>query len=187
MRMVTVSAAQREEQGLEDFLATVEARAFRYAEYRLGNAEDALDAVQDAMVRLASRYRDRDPADWRPLFYRILNNRIRDFHRRQAVRAKVMAWTGRRGDDPAFDPVEQAPGPDNQNPLSVLHRDDAIQALAEAVRRLPRRQQEVIGCRVFEGMDVAETAHAMGCGEGSVKTHLSRALRSLRNTLGEHW
>jgi RNA polymerase sigma-70 factor, ECF subfamily len=186
--MDTASAAAGGNTQLERFLAEIEARAFRFAEVRLGHAEDAMDAVQDAMIRLAARYADRSEGEWRPLFYRILNNRIRDMQRRRRVRSKVMAWTGRGGDEDALpDPVESAPGPASDDPLGAVHREQAMEALGRALRDLPRRQQEVVGCRIFEGMDVAETARAMGCGEGSVKTHLSRALHRLRETLGEHW
>jgi len=153
----------------------------------LGNDEDALDIVQDAMLQLARRYAARSSEEWRPLFYRILQNRIRDHQRRQRVRAKVMSWLpGYWSEEEGEDPIEAVPdqGP---SPSEQLIQDSAIIKLEEALRLLPARQQEAFALRNFEGLDVAETAQAMRCSEGSVKTHYSRAVHTLRERLGEDW
>lgn len=172
---------------LNDFLAGVELRAFKIAVISLRHEEDALDAVQDAMLHLARAYSARPQEEWKPLFYRILENRIRDVQRRRMTRNKVIAWLPfRRGeeDDEMPDPIEQAA---SHEPLPGhrLELDEAIQALEVAVQALPRRQQQAFMLRTLEGMDVAETAVAMGCSEGSVKTHYFRALTTLREKLGD--
>lgn len=176
------------EQTLNRFLMDVEKRALRIAEIAVRDRDDALDLVQVAMIKLARNYADRNEAEWPPLFYRILQNGIRDWHRRQAVRNRVMVWFGRSANpDNDYDPVAAAPDPLGRTPEDVLANREAMQSLEGAIRRLPGRQQEAFMLRTFEGLDVAGTAAAMGCSEGSVKTHYSRAVHSLRDSLGEHW
>ena len=171
---------------LEQFLASVEKRAFKIAQLGLRNDDDALDAVQDAMMKLVQSYGSRGSEEWRPLFYRILANRIRDLQRRRTVRGRIMAWLPARDaeDDEDFDPIAQAPSPE-VNPARRLEIDEAIGVLEMAIAELPPRQQQAFLLRNFEGLDVSETASAMGCSEGSVKTHYFRALESLRERLGE--
>ncbi len=171
---------------LEQFLASVEKRAFKIAQLGLRNDDDALDAVQDAMMKLVQSYGSRSSDEWRPLFYRILANRILDLQRRRTVRGRIMAWLPARDaeDDEDFDPIAQAPSPE-VNPARRLEIDEAIGALEVAIAELPPRQQQAFLLRNFEGLDVSETASAMGCSEGSVKTHYFRALESLRARLGE--
>jgi RNA polymerase sigma-70 factor, ECF subfamily len=171
---------------LEQFFIGVEKRAFKIAQLGLRNDDDALDAVQDAMMKLVQSYASRPEEQWRPLFYRILANRIRDMQRRRTVRGRIMAWLPVRDadDDEDFDAVAQAPSPE-VTPARRLELDEAIGVLETAVAELPARQQQAFLLRNFEGLDVAETASAMGCSEGSVKTHYFRALESLRARLGE--
>ena len=168
---------------LDAFLASVERRAFRMAELGLGHREDALDVVQEAMIRLVG-YRDRPAAEWPPLFWSILRRLVTDRHRRNAVRRRVMAVLG-RPEEPREDPLEMLPDP-GEDPAR-RHADGAAwAALGRAVRALPRRQREAYLLRELQGLDVAATAAAMGCSEGSVKTHLSRAMAALRKHL-EDW
>ena len=170
---------------LDQFLSSVEKRAFKIAQLGLRNDDDALDAVQDAMMKLVQSYASRAAEEWRPLFYRILANRIRDMQRRRTVRGRIMAWLPARVDeDEEFDPIAQAPSHD-AGPAKRLELDEAIGVLESAVADLPPRQQQAFLLRNFEGLDVSETASAMGCSEGSVKTHYFRALESLRARLGE--
>ena len=131
---------------------------------------------------MASRASD----EWRPLFYRILTNRIRDMQRRRTVRGRIMAWLPARDaeDDEDFDPIAQAPSAE-PTPARRLELDEAIGVLEAAIAQLPARQQQAFLLRNFEGLDVSETASAMGCSEGSVKTHYFRALEALRARLGE--
>jgi RNA polymerase sigma-70 factor (ECF subfamily) len=171
---------------LEQFLASVEKRAYKIAQLGLRNDDDALDAVQDAMMKLVQSYASRDAQEWRPLFYRILTNRIHDLQRRRTVRGRIMAWLPTRDaeDDEEFDPIAQAPSHE-PHPEKRLELDEAIGVLEAAVAALPARQQQAFLLRNFEGLDVAQTASAMGCSEGSVKTHYFRALEALRARLGE--
>jgi len=176
------------EQELDRFLAGVERRAIRIAEISIRDRDEALDLVQNAMIKLVRTYADRPSAEWTPLFYRILQNGVRDHHRRQAVRNRVMVWFGRPGnDDRDFDVIAAAPDPAGRTPDQQLESGEAMRSLELALQDLPGRQREAFMLRTFEGLDVAATAAAMGCSEGSVKTHYSRAVHSLRETLGEHW
>lgn len=178
---------QRERQ-LNQFLAEVERRALRIAEIAVRDRDEALDLVQNAMIKLVNNYATRAEAEWPPLFYRILQNGIRDWHRRQKVKNRVMVWFGRgKGDDEEYDLVAAAPDPAGRSPEQELQTGQAMQKLEGAVHALPARQREAFMLRTFEGMDVAGTAVAMGCSEGSVKTHYSRAVHTLRDQLGEYW
>ena len=179
------SNAQTAQPSLGQFLASVELKAFRIAQAALRHEDDALDAVQDAMLQLARAYADRPADQWKPLFYRILENRIRDLQRRRSVRDRVMSWLPFAAEpDGANDPLATAVSPE----VPVLRRieiDETMSALQQALAALPRRQQQVFLLRTLEGLDVARTAHAMGCSQGSVKTHYFRALRALRAQLGD--
>ena len=181
----TGTRALRKEEQLNRFLADVERRALRIAEIAVRDRDEALDLVQNAMIKLARNYGDRSCDEWPPLFYRILQNGVRDWHRRQAVRNRVMVWFGRK-DEEGYDVVAAAPDPAGRAPEQELENEEAMASLEHAVRTLPARQREAFMLRTFEGLDVAGTAVAMGCSEGSVKTHYSRAIHSLRDRLEEH-
>ncbi|MGO9802312.1 MAG: RNA polymerase sigma factor [Steroidobacteraceae bacterium] len=178
--------AKTQTRALNQFLAGVELKAFKIAQAALRHEDDALDAVQDAMLQLARAYAGRPAEEWKPLFYRILENRIRDMQRRRTVRGRVMAWLPSRGEDEdeEYDPIAQAASSEPQ-PVRRLEIDEAMGALDAALKKLPRRQQQAFLLRSLEGLDVAETALAMGCSEGSVKTHYFRAVQALRAQLGE--
>lgn len=188
--LATLRKAQLIEDGghaLEAFLAGIERKAFRIAQIALRHEADALDVVQDAMLQLSARYASRPAQEWKPLFYRILENRIRDVQRRRNVRSRVMAlvpWRSGDDDDEASEPIAQAAdrGP---TPGMQLESDQMLEALERALEALPSRQRQAFLLRNFEGLDVAQTALAMKCSQGSVKTHYFRALRVLRGKLGE--
>src|SRR5271154_1336397 len=174
---------------LDNFLAEIERRAFRMAQVALRDPDDALDVVQDAMLKLARNYASRPSAEWRPLFYRILENGIRDLQRRRTVRKRFMTWLPGPKEDPdneAQDPLDTVADTAAAVPEQLM-QDQAIAKLESSLRELPARQREAFTLRNFEGLDVAETAAAMGCSEGSVKTHYSRAVHTLRVQLGEVW
>ena len=180
-------ALQRERQ-LNQFFVEVERRALRIAEIAVRDRDEALDLVQDAMIKMARNYAERPRDEWPPLFYRILQNGIRDWHRRQKVRNKVMVWFGRSKETAEeYDLVAAAPDPAGRSPDQELETSEAMNRLESSVRELPGRQREAFMLRTFEGLDVAGTALAMGCSEGSVKTHYSRAVHTLREKLGDHW
>jgi RNA polymerase sigma-70 factor (ECF subfamily) len=173
------------ERALDRFLAGIERRALRIASIALRDRAEAEDAVQDAMMRLVRHYARRPEGEWRPLFYRILQNRITDLQRRRSIRDAVMAlWSAARAGEPAEDPVEQAVDP-RGGPDEALEGEELLTRIEAVLATLSRRQREAFLLRNFEGLDVAQAAMAMGCSEGSVKTHYFRALQALQGALGE--
>ena len=170
----------REFASLEHFLASLGTRPFRFAEIGLRQRDDALDAVQDAMMKMLA-YRDRPSAEWTPLFWSILRSRIVDVQRRRTFRLRWLMPAPEHDDGSAIDWADDGPDP------SRTHDGrEAYGKLADALGTLPRRQREAFTLRVLEELDVATTARAMGCSEGSVKTHLSRAREALQRQL-EAW
>ena len=175
--------SNEDKQALDNFLAEVEKRAYRMALLAVADRDEALDLVQEAMTRLVRRYAKRPPEQWRPLFYRILHNLINDHHRRGKLRQYVRGWFGSEQEQPE---QVQVPG-QHHDPERVSAENQAMQTLGVALKALPLRQQQAFLLRTWEGLGVAETAQVMGCSEGSVKTHTSRAMHSLRQVLGDHW
>jgi len=175
-------------QELSDFLAEVERRAFRQAAYAVRDDHVALDVVQDAMLKLAQSYGARPASEFPMLFQRILQNTIRDHFRRQKVRN---LWTTllssfSSGDDDERDPLETLSPQDEDvsvNPQAQLEQGQTLAIIEAALRNLPPRQREAFVLRYWEDMDVAETATIMGCSQGSVKTHCSRATHALAAAL----
>ncbi|MEE4659851.1 MAG: RNA polymerase sigma factor [Halieaceae bacterium] len=178
-------AAVYNQRAMNDFLRGIERRALKMAELSVGNRDDALEVVQDTMLGLVRRYRQRPESEWKPLFYRILQSRINDFHRRRAVRQRIVSLVAGQGDETAPDPIEQASAGERAGPAESLQREIANQAMLDAIAALPTRQQQAFMLRAWEGMPVADTAIAMRCSEGSVKTHYSRALSALQHALAE--
>jgi RNA polymerase sigma-70 factor (ECF subfamily) len=164
---------------LEQFLAAVSARAFRFAELGLRHREDALDAVQDAMAKMLA-YRDRPPGEWTPLFWAVLRSRIIDLQRRRSFRLKWLS-DARDEDGGEIDWADES----TPDPARAHDGREAWARLAGALRELPARQREAFTLRVLEDMDVETTAKIMGCSEGSVKTHLFRAREALQKQLEE--
>jgi RNA polymerase sigma-70 factor (ECF subfamily) len=169
---------------LEVFLRSVERRALRMAELATQSRDEALDLVQDAMFGFVRHYGGHDGAEWPPLFWRVLDSRLNDWHRRQKVRGR---WSFRPdGNEADEDPIALAPDVREPGPLARMADGEASIALDAALRELPLRQRQAFLLRIWEGLDVAGTAVAMRCSEGSVKTHLSRALANLRRALEAH-
>ena len=162
-------------QELSDFLAAAERRAFKQAVYAVRDQEVALDVVQDTMLKLATRYAERPPSELPLLFQRILQNAITDHFRRQKVRnlwtTPLSALAGDTGEEAGADGADR------------LERVQLLAILDEEIGKLPRRQREAFLLRYWEDLNVAETAEAMGCSEGSVKTHCSRAAHTLADVL----
>jgi RNA polymerase sigma-70 factor, ECF subfamily len=171
---------------MELFLAEIEGRAFRMAQLATGNRDDALDIVQDAMIKLVQKYGDHDKAAWKPLFYSILESRILDWHRRQKVRNRFRSWLHWDSEDDTEDALEQQPAEFGSAPDFKLQDAQFMQSLELELGKLPLRQQQVFLLRILEGMNISETAQAMHCSESSVKTHYARALEKLREALKEH-
>lgn len=170
---------------LDAFLRGVERRAWRVAELAIRQRDDAVDLVQEAMFGFVRRYGQRTPEEWAPLFWRVLDSRIHDWHRRHAVRSRWTGWLGRLGGDAdeESDPLLAVADGREPGPLARLADREAGAALDLALRALPLRQRQAFLLRIWEGLDVAQTATAMRCSQGSVKTHLSRALARLREQL----
>ena len=176
---------------LSDFLENVERRAFKQAVYAVRKDESALDIVQDAMIKLAEKYGDKPPAELPLLFQRILQNTINDYFRREKVRntwvTLFSGMTGKGDDKDDFDVIESfAPEEGSaaaETSAEKLQREQTLVAIDSEVQKLPTRQREAFLLRYWEDMDVAETAAAMGCSEGSVKTHCSRATHALAQAL----
>ncbi len=175
---------------LSDFLASVERRAFKQSIYAVHEEQAALDIVQDSMMKLAEKYAQRPAAELPLLFQRIVQNTIRDFFRRSKVRS---TWTtllgnlGMGGDDDDVDPLETMEVEETSNipssPAAQLEQSQVMAAIEDAVKALPGRQREAFMLRYWEELDVSETAKVMGCSEGSVKTHCSRATHALAKVL----
>jgi RNA polymerase sigma-70 factor (ECF subfamily) len=161
-------------QELSNFLESVERRAFKQAVYAVRDDDTALDVVQDAMFKLAEKYADKPPAELPLLFQRILQNVIHDHFRRQKVRN---LWTTLLS---SLQPDNDEGGSrTSESAAQLVERDQILRAIDAEVQKLPTRQREAFVMRYWQEMDVAETAIAMGCSEGSVKTHCSRATHAL--------
>jgi RNA polymerase sigma-70 factor (ECF subfamily) len=178
-----VDAASTDDSSIDQFLKTVERRALRMAELATSSRDEAMDLVQDAMFGFVRHYTAKPAPDWAPLFYRVLDSRINDWHRRRNVRGRWLAVWTKSGDDDEHDEIAQAPDHNDPGPLLRLAGSEASLALDAALKKLPTRQRQAFLLRVWEGFDVATTASVMRCSDGSVKTHLSRALKALRRAL----
>ena len=175
---------------MSDFLASVERRAFKQAVFSVHEEESALDIVQDSMMRLAEKYPDRPATELPMLFQRILQNAIRDHFRRSKVRSTgttLLGSMGLGGEDDEGDPLEALEVDDTASiptsPASQLEQSQVMAAIEDALKGLPARQREAFVLRYWEELDVSETAKVMGCSEGSVKTHCSRATHALAKVL----
>jgi RNA polymerase sigma-70 factor (ECF subfamily) len=173
---------------IDNFLAGVERRAYRLALLACSNEDDALDIVQEAMFTFVRSYAAKPETEWRVLFQRVLQSRITDWHRRSLVRNRLRHWfgLGSDADDDAPDPLANIADSRSETPVATLIRRELAGHLERAITALPLRQQQAFLLRAWEGLDVAETAAAMGCSQGSVKTHYFRAVHALRPILEEY-
>lgn len=178
------------ESELADFLKNAEKKAFKRAYYHVRDEEGALDIVQDSMIKLCTSYADKPLAELPMLFQRILSNTVLDWFRRQKTRQALftnMRDFGNDDDESGFDLLEVAASPNDdlatQSGEHWLGRVQTLEHIESAVMALPARQREAFLLRYWEELDVAETAAVMGCTEGSVKTHCSRAIQALSKTL----
>ncbi|MFC3667840.1 RNA polymerase sigma factor [Uliginosibacterium paludis] len=175
---------------LSDFLASVERRAFRQVQFALRDEDAALDVVQEAMLKLSESYGHRPPEEFPMLFQRILQNAMRDHMRRSKVRnlwVTLLSAFGNNSEDDDNDPLESMADEDTgmqaASPLGRLEQSRTLSIIEAEIAKLPARQREAFLMRYWEEMDIAETAAAMGCSEGSVKTHCSRASHTLAAAL----
>jgi len=173
---------------LSTFLVGVERRAFKQTLYAVRDDHAALDIVQDSMMKLATKYATNPAAELPPLFQRILQNTMRDYWRRQKVRnlwtSLLSSFSGNAADGEERDPLEMIDVQDDSKEPSVqLQRGQTLELIEHALQMLPARQREAFVLRYWEEMNVADTAISMGCSEGSVKTHCSRAVHALAMAL----
>lgn len=179
------------ERELNDFLKSVEKRAFKRALYHVRNEESALDIVQDSMLKLSIHYGDRNGDELQPLFQRILSNSILDWFRRQKTHNTVFSnfsdLEGNNADDGDFDLLDRLLSQDSADSKhsaeGQLERNQTLKVIEKEITELPQRQREAFLLRYWEEMDVAETAEVMGCTQGSVKTHCFRAIQALAKAL----
>ena len=178
-------------QELSDFLSSVEQRAFKQAVYAVRDDDAAMDIVQDAMIKLAEKYGDRPAGELPLVFTRILQNRIHDWFRRQKVRNTWVTLFSNMGkktyESDDFDPLESLSAPDDseihQDGAQKLEKSQLLRSLESEISKLPVRQREAFLMRYWDELSITETAKAMSCSEGSVKTHCSRATQSLAKAL----
>lgn len=172
---------------MEQFFKTIERPAFRMALFACHHKEDALDLVQDAMCKFVSKYSTKPEEEWKALFYKILQNKIRDYYRYETVRSRWRIWLGKDDEEGQGDPLEQLADPRESTPEKKVGQQQTFEQLKQELKKLSYRQQQAFLLRAWEGLSVKETAMAIGCSEGSVKTHYFRAIEQLRKKLGEHW
>jgi RNA polymerase sigma-70 factor (ECF subfamily) len=176
---------------LGDFLQSTERRAFKQTVFAVRDEDAALDIVQDAMIKLAEHYGDKPAAELPFLFQRILQTTILDYFRRKKVRdARITLFSNFRsaaareeGEDDAIERIDAIASSFTASSEDQVSQDQIVGVVESEIQRLPTRQREAFVMRYWEDMDVAETAAAMGCSEGSVKTHCSRAVRALADAL----
>lgn len=186
-RAIEARAASRRD-ALEGFLRAVERRALTMLELSTRDREEALDLLQDAMLRFCRRYAGHAQDEWPPLFFRVLQNALVDWQRRRGVRERLLGWwqrlrTARDGveTDALAELPDPGPAPDQRLGCGEFSRD-----LQRALAALPLRQRQAFLLRQWQGLSVAEAAAALGVSEGSIKTHLFRAQAALREALREH-
>ena len=171
---------------MDGFLASVEKRAFKIAVFATRNTDDALDIVQEAMLKLTAKYAARPASQWPALFHRVLQSKIMDWHRRTKVRNRWRVWFADDNTESGVN-IEDLAGDQSVSAERAAGNEHLLGDLELAIASLPIRQQQAFVLRTLEGLSVAETARAMRCSDGSVKTHLSRALHTLRGELEAHY
>ncbi len=172
---------------MEDFLSSIERQAYRMAMFACHHQDDALDLVQEAMCSFVGKYTNKPQEEWKVLFYRVLQNKIRDFYRREKVRNRWRSWFSADSDDDDSDPVEHFADEGAISPEASLKQKQSFSQLEAALNTLSIKQRQVFLLRAWEELSVQETARIMGCTEGTVKTHFSRANEQLRKILGDDW
>ena len=179
---IVLKVTQEQSQELANFYSQIEQRAYRMAMIETRNSSDALDMVQDAMESLMKRYAHHSSQEWKPLFYKILQNRIKDWHRWSGLRAKLHLHKSSEEDAAQEELLIATNDP---TPIEQSELDFTIDKLQVALKQLSFRQRQTVLLRIWEGFNVEETAKIMKCSQGSVKTHLSRALSALKALLSE--
>jgi RNA polymerase sigma-70 factor, ECF subfamily len=175
---------------MEAFLKSVEKKAFRIIQIATGGNDDALDILQESMMAFVRNYSNKNESEWRPLFYKVVQNKIRDWFRKERIKRLFFFSMPVHQPDEADDkpdPVDTAPDYNVTDPLSGVKTSQAMVRLNTVLKQLPARQQQVFLLRAWEGMSTQETATAMNCTEGTVKTQYFRAVNRLKEKLEGTW
>ena len=165
---------------LDAFLKGTEKRAFRMAQLATHNDADAMDIVQEAMIKLVTHYSEKTVEEWRPLFFKILENRILDWHRKQSVMKKIFFWRKDTADEANQNSISSEVEDRQFDPQSQLISEQIGKHLLACIEALPLKQQQCFLLRSWEGLSIKETSKIMGINENSVKTHYSRAMQKLK-------
>ena len=161
---------------LNHFFVAHEKKAYAIAVMSLKHPDDALDVVQDVMIKFVEKYKNKKYELWTPLFYRMIQNRITDFHRKNTQHKKFFGFFTKEDEAP----LENITDEHYVTAIDQIDTDMKIENLQQALKSLPTRQLQAFVCRLWEGLSVAQTAKSMKCSQGSVKTHLFRALKHVR-------
>jgi RNA polymerase sigma-70 factor, ECF subfamily len=175
---------------MEVFLKSVEKKAFRIIEIATGGADDTLDILQESMMAFVRRYSTKDESEWRPLFYKVVQNKIRDWFRKERIKRLFffsMPPRQREETENRLDPEDSRPDHNAADPLTNIKTSQAMERLNMVLKQLPARQQQVFLLRAWEGLSTQETATAMNCTEGTVKTQYFRAVNRLKEGLEGTW
>lgn len=170
---------------LDEFFIQQQQQAYKMAYVLTSNRDDALELVQDSMLKLVQSYAHKPAEEWTLLFYRILQNRIRDFHRRQGIRQLFHAFLPASEDKTEHEPIQIADSQQNQ-PDNELQQTHTLTQISAALKTLPLRQQQTFLLRAWQEFSTREAAFALSISEGSIKTHYSRAVAQLRHLLKEN-
>ncbi len=175
---------------MDDFLKSVEKKAFRIIQIATGNSDDALDILQDSMMAFVRHYSNKSEPELKPLFYRVVRNKIRDWYRKQKLKNLIFRYlpgTAKPESEIIQHPIESVEDMKNPDALTELKNSQAIKKLDESLKKLPHKQQQAFLLRAWEGLSTKETALAMKCSEGTVKTHYFRAVGRLKQELEGTW
>lgn len=171
---------QSKTQQLNQFFIAQEKKAYAIALMSLKNQDDALDVVQDVMIKFVEKYSKKKKQHWCSLFYRMIQNRITDFHRSNSQKKKYFSFFR---NDEQENIVEQVADEKYVSALKQIDNDIKIERLQESLKTLSTRQLQAFICRIWDGLSVAQTAESMKCSQGSVKTHLFRALKQIKQQM----
>lgn len=174
---------------MEEFLKSVEKKAFRMIQIATGDAEEALDLLQDSMMKFARSYADKPESEWKPLFYKVVQNRIRDWYRKEKLKKVFFSYLPgmNRNKSQEYDPIQTVEDKNTADSFTAIKTSQAMEKLETILHKLPKRQQQAFLLRAWEGLSVKETAKAMTCSQGTIKTHYSRAVNKLKEQLEGVW
>ena len=191
---MAVANTQEWQTAMNAFFVDVQPQAYRMARAALRDHEQALDIVQDCMLKLVEKYRDKPIEEWPLLFFRIVTNRINDARRfrmlHQGKRLLMSAFKSDdndSADDDIIDMLNQSNVDDREEQLDALAKQQLNDKLERAMQRLPMQQRQVFMLREWQGFSIKETADILECEIGTVKQHHYRAMKALREELAEFW